>query len=42
MHYITSNNITFDRLLEEAQIHDADEDVVGLLFKINFEILVSI
>lgn len=35
MHYITSNNITVDRLLEEAQIHDADEDVVGLLFKIN-------
>jgi len=39
---LTSNSITLDRLLEEAQIHDADEDVVGLLFKINFEILVGI
>ena len=40
--YVTNNNISFDRLLEEAKIHDADEDIVGLLYDMNFEVLIDV
>jgi len=40
--YVSTNNISFDRLLEEAKIHDADEDTVGLLYDMNFEVLIDV
>ena len=39
--YVSTHNISFDRLLEQAKILNADEDTVGLLCDTNFEVLID-
>ena len=40
--YVSSNDITFEGLLEAANIHDADEDTVEVLYDMDFEVLIDV